>query len=102
MSLSRNGARSDGKPMSKSRGNGIDRSIVFDKFGVDATRIYLAAIATGADIRWKRSPDRNIRNFANKIWNATRFCLINSDGAEVDYFYLDPKAKSAKSSVDRR
>jgi len=40
----------DGKPMSKSRNNGVDPIEMFDKFGVDATRIYLASIATGADI----------------------------------------------------
>ena len=42
----------DGKPMSKSRNNGVDPIEMFDKFGVDATRIYLASIATGADIKW--------------------------------------------------
>jgi len=74
----------DGKPMSKSRGNGIDPIEMFDKFGVDATRIYLASIATGADIRWNDTQIETYRNFANKIWNATRFCLLNSEGAKVD------------------
>ncbi len=68
----------DGKPMSKSRGNGIDPIEMFDKFGVDATRIYLASIATGADIRWNDTGVETYRNFANKIWNATRFCLMNA------------------------
>jgi valyl-tRNA synthetase len=71
----------DGKPMSKSRNNGVDPLEMFDKFGVDATRIYLASIATGADIRWNDTLIETYRNFANKIWNATRFCLMNSDGA---------------------
>ena len=74
----------DGKPMSKSRGNGVDPIEMFDKFGVDATRIYLASIATGADIRWNDTQIETYRNFANKIWNATRFCLLNSEGASVD------------------
>ncbi len=74
----------DGKPMSKSRGNGVDPLEMFDKFGVDATRIYLASIATGADIKWNDAQIETYRNFANKIWNATRFCLLNSDGAKVD------------------
>ncbi len=74
----------DGKPMSKSRGNGIDPLEMFDKFGVDATRIYLASIATGADIKWNDLLIETYRNFANKIWNATRFCLMNSEGATVD------------------
>jgi valyl-tRNA synthetase len=73
----------DGKPMSKSRNNGVDPIEMFDKFGVDATRIYLASIATGADIKWNDLLIETYRNFANKIWNATRFCLLNSDGASV-------------------
>ncbi|MFZ1702417.1 MAG: valine--tRNA ligase [Pyrinomonadaceae bacterium] len=67
----------DGKPMSKSRNNGVDPIEMFDKFGVDATRIYLASIATGADIKWNDIGVETYRNFANKIWNATRFCLMN-------------------------
>src|SRR5690606_33774793 len=73
----------DGKPMSKSRNNGVDPLEMFDKFGVDATRIYLASIATGADIKWNDLLIETYRNFANKIWNATRFCLMNSDAASL-------------------
>ncbi|MBX3290142.1 MAG: valine--tRNA ligase [Acidobacteria bacterium] len=75
----------DGKPMSKSRNNGVDPLEMFDKFGVDATRIYLASIATGADIKWNDLLIETYRNFANKIWNATRFCLMNSEGASLGY-----------------
>jgi len=74
----------DGKPMSKTRGNGVDPLEMFDKFGVDATRIYLASIATGADIRWNDTGVETYRNFANKIWNATRFCLMNADSEFPD------------------
>jgi valyl-tRNA synthetase len=81
----------DGKPMSKSRKNGVDPIEMFDKFGVDATRIYLASIATGADIKWNDLLIETYRNFANKIWNATRFCLINSEGASVS----EPAASAA-------
>lgn len=79
----------DGKPMSKTRGNGVDPIEMFDKFGVDATRIYLASIATGADIKWNDLLIETYRNFANKIWNATRFCLLNSEGASVDISLLN-------------
>ncbi|HQZ82865.1 MAG TPA: valine--tRNA ligase [Pyrinomonadaceae bacterium] len=78
----------DGKPMSKSRNNGVDPIEMFDKFGVDATRIYLASIATGADIKWNDLLIETYRNFANKIWNATRFCLLNSDNAAIRPFDL--------------
>ncbi len=86
----------DGKPMSKSRNNGVDPIEMFDKFGVDATRIYLASIATGADIKWNDVGVETYRNFANKIWNATRFCLMNADGAGVDHASLmsEPSASA--------
>jgi valyl-tRNA synthetase len=86
----------DGKPMSKTRGNGVDPLEMFDKFGVDATRIYLASIATGADIKWNDLLIETYRNFANKIWNATRFCLMNSDGAEVNSTFLNPAAETVE------
>ncbi len=73
----------DGKPMSKSRNNGVDPIEMFDKYGVDATRIYLASIATGADIKWNDTGVEMYRNFSNKIWNATRFCLMNAEGIAV-------------------
>ncbi len=82
----------DGKPMSKSRNNGVDPIEMFDKFGVDATRIYLASIATGADIKWNDVGVETYRNFANKIWNATRFSLLNSEGAKVDHSSLTAEA----------
>lgn len=89
----------DGKPMSKSRGNGVDPLEMFDKFGVDATRVYLASIATGADIKWNDTQIETYRNFANKIWNATRFCLLNSEGAKVDSSSL--KLNENASIADR-
>jgi valyl-tRNA synthetase len=70
-----------GQRMSKSKGNGVDPLEVFDKYGVDATRIVLASIGT-TDTRWNDSQVESYRNFANKIWNAARFCLMNSAGVE--------------------
>ncbi|HMO81706.1 MAG TPA: valine--tRNA ligase [Pyrinomonadaceae bacterium] len=91
----------DGKPMSKSRNNGVDPLEMFDKFGVDATRIYLASIATGADIRWNDTLIETYRNFANKIWNATRFCLMNSDGASVGKIEPQINTDEHRSLADR-
>lgn len=89
----------DGKPMSKSRNNGVDPIEMFDKFGVDATRIYLASIATGADIKWNDLLIETYRNFANKIWNATRFCLLNSENASIRTF--DATEVRSMAAVDR-
>jgi valyl-tRNA synthetase len=83
----------NGQRMSKTKNNGIDPLDVFDKYGVDATRLALADSATGVDFAWRDEKVESFRNFANKIWNATRFCMLNSDGAQVDYTFLNPKAE---------
>ena len=70
-----------GQRMSKTKGNGIDPLEVFEKYGVDATRLTLASVGS-TDTRWSERQVESYRNFANKIWNAARFCLMNSDGAE--------------------
>jgi valyl-tRNA synthetase len=74
----------NGQRMSKTKGNGIDPLDVFDKYGVDATRMTLAGSATGVDFAWRDEKVESFRNFANKIWNATRFTLMNSEGSAVD------------------
>ena len=71
-----------GQRMSKTKGNGIDPLEVFDKYGVDATRLTLASVGS-TDTRWNEKQVESYRNFANKIWNAARFCLLNSEGAEA-------------------
>jgi valyl-tRNA synthetase len=68
--------------MSKMKANGINPLDVFDKYGVDATRLVLASIGS-TDTRWNDNQVESYRNFANKIWNAARFCLMNSEGARV-------------------
>ncbi len=72
-----------GQRMSKTKGNGVDPLDVFDKYGVDATRVTLAASGAGTDIRWNDNQVESYRNFANKIWNAARFSLLNSEGATI-------------------
>jgi valyl-tRNA synthetase len=71
-----------GQRMSKTKGNGVDPLDVFDQYGVDATRLVLASIGS-TDTRWNDNQVESYRNFANKIWNAARFCLLNSEGAQV-------------------
>jgi valyl-tRNA synthetase len=78
-----------GQRMSKTKGNGVDPLEVFDKYGVDATRLTLAQVGS-TDTRWNEKQVESYRNFANKIWNAARFCLMNSEGAaQVDDPFAD-------------
>src|SRR5437868_807954 len=70
-----------GQRMSKTKMNGVDPLEVFDKYGVDATRLMLASIGS-TDTRWNEKQVESYRNFANKIWNAARFCLMNTEGAD--------------------
>lgn len=73
----------NGKKMSKSLGNVIDPLMVMDRFGTDAFRFTLAALAAqGRDIRLSESRIEGYRNFMNKIWNAARFALPYLDSAE--------------------
>jgi valyl-tRNA synthetase len=72
-----------GQRMSKTKLNGIDPLEVFDKYGVDATRLKLASVGS-TDIRWSDKQVESYRNFANKIWNAARFALMNSEDATID------------------
>ncbi len=68
----------EGQKMSKSKGNAIDPLEVMDQYGTDALRFTLAALAAqGRDVRLSAERIEGYRNFANKIWNAARFALLN-------------------------
>ena len=72
-----------GRKMSKSLGNGIDPLEVIDKYGADALRLTLiTGNAHGNDMRFYWERVENSRNFANKIWNATRFIMMNMEKAD--------------------
>jgi len=69
----------EGKKMSKSKGNVIDPLTVMDQYGTDAFRFTLAALCVqGRDIRLAEERIKGYRNFANKIWNASRFVLMHA------------------------
>ncbi|CDI50491.1 valine--tRNA ligase [Clostridium tetani] len=71
---------SEGKKMSKSLGNGVDPLEVIDKYGADALRFMLiTGNAPGNDIRFYEERVESARNFANKIWNASRYVMMNLD-----------------------
>jgi valyl-tRNA synthetase len=71
---------SEGKKMSKSLGNGVDPLDIIDQYGADALRFMLVTgNAPGNDIRFQPEKVESARNFANKIWNASRFVMMNLD-----------------------
>ena len=73
-----------GRKMSKSLGNGVDPLEVIDKYGTDALRMMLlTGNAPGNDMRFSEKRMEACRNFANKIWNAARFIMMNIEKAEI-------------------
>lgn len=75
---------SEGRKMSKSLGNGIDPLEIIDQYGADALRLTLiTGNAPGNDMRFYMERVEASRNFANKVWNASRFIMMNFEKAEV-------------------
>lgn len=78
---------SEGRKMSKSLGNGVDPLEVIDTYGADALRFMLVTgNAPGNDIRYYPERVEAARNFANKIWNASRFVMMNLDSELMDKY----------------
>jgi valyl-tRNA synthetase len=87
----------EGQKMSKSKGNVIDPLSVMDRYGTDAFRFTLVALAAqGRDIRLAEDRVEGYRNFANKLWNAARLVLSNLDG------YDAAKGRRAEASLADR
>lgn len=81
---------SQGRKMSKSLGNGIDPLEIIDKYGADALRLTLVTgNAPGNDMRFYWERVEASRNFANKVWNASRFIMMNLEGVELREPKLD-------------
>ena len=75
---------SQGRKMSKSLGNGIDPTEIIAKFGADTLRFSLInGVAAGSDMRFSDEKIEGARNFMNKIWNASRFVLMNTEGRKI-------------------
>ncbi len=80
----------EGKKMSKSLGNGIDPLEIIEQYGADALRLNLmTGNSPGNDMRFYIERVENSRNFANKVWNASRFIMMNMEGKEI----TTPKAE---------
>ena len=81
---------SQGRKMSKSLGNGIDPLEIIDKYGADALRLTIVTgNAAGNDMRFYEERVEANRNFANKVWNASRFIMMNMEGRQI----TEPKAE---------
>ena len=73
-----------GRKMSKSLGNGIDPAEIISKYGADTLRFSLInGVAPGSDMRFSDEKIEGARNFMNKIWNASRFVLLNAEGKQI-------------------
>ncbi|MBO5138812.1 MAG: valine--tRNA ligase [Bacilli bacterium] len=73
----------EGRKMSKSLGNGVDPMDVIDEYGADSLRFFLTTnSAPGMDLRYDESKVKSTWNFINKLWNASRFVLMNIDGID--------------------
>lgn len=86
----------EGRKMSKSLGNGVDPLDVIEKYGADAMRYMISTGSTpGQDLRFRWERVEQARNFANKIWNASRFALMNLEGLTLSDVRLDRKLGTA-------
>ncbi len=82
----------EGQKMSKSKGNVIDPLVIMDGYGTDAFRFTLAAFAAqGRDVRLSEERIEGYRHFVNKIWNASRFTLMNLQSVALDKFLPQPR-----------
>ena len=87
-----------GRKMSKSLGNGVDPMDVIEQYGADSLRFFLTTgVSPGQDIRFSMQKVESIWNFANKIWNASRFALMNMGGLK----YEDIDLSGEKSVADK-
>lgn len=94
-----------GRKMSKSLGNGIDPLEIIDQYGADALRFMLTTgITPGNDMRFKTDKLESARNFANKLWNASRFVIMNlqnEDGSFREMADLSDLSKAALQDEDK-
>ena len=93
----------EGRKMSKSLGNGVDPMDVIDEYGCDALRYFLStSSALGQDLRYDEEKVKSTWNFINKLWNASRFCLMNIDDLKgYDFSNLDVQDKWILSKLNK-
>lgn len=91
-----------GRKMSKSLGNGIDPLVVIDQYGADALRFMLCTgISPGNDTRFLTSRLESSRNFANKLWNASRFTIMNLQDEDGNFLPMADEATAVLQDEDK-
>ncbi|MEC2054598.1 valine--tRNA ligase [Peribacillus psychrosaccharolyticus] len=89
-----------GRKMSKSLGNGVDPMEVIEKYGADSLRYFLSTSGSpGQDLRYSTEKVESVWNFANKIWNASRFALMNMDGLTYEEIDLSGEKSVADNWI---
>lgn len=92
----------EGRKMSKSLGNGIDPLEIIEEVGADALRFMLCTgITPGNDMRFIRSKLESARNFANKLWNASRFTIMNLQDDQGNFLPMSGDSNSIYKDEDR-
>ena len=93
----------EGRKMSKSLGNGVDPMDVINEYGCDALRYFLStSSALGQDLRYDEEKVKSTWNFINKLWNASRFCLMNIEDLKVyDFSNLAVQDKWILSKLNK-
>ena len=93
----------EGRKMSKSLGNGVDPMDVIDEYGCDALRYFLStSSAAGQDLRYDEEKVKSTWNFINKLWNASRFCLMNIEDLKAyDFSNLAVQDKWILSKLNK-
>ncbi len=87
----------EGRKMSKSLGNGVDPMDVIEKYGADSLRFFLAtSTASGMDLRYDEEKVASTWNFINKLWNASRFVLMNIEDLNDSNYTLDALSEEDK------
>ena len=87
----------EGRKMSKSLGNGVDPMDVIDQYGADSLRFFLTTnTAPGTDLRYDEEKVKSTWNFINKLWNASRYVLMNIDDLTKDRMIFDNLSKADK------
>ena len=92
-----------GRKMSKSLGNAVDPLLLIDEYGADALRFALLRLIThGQDLTYSRDNVVGARNFCNKLWNASRFVIMNLEGQSPGSTGVSPVAEGANLSLSDR